>query len=93
MIDIRTFWWNLRNAARALFWHGERDPKAIRPILDELREFCHADSVPLAVDRNGATDLYQTGIIAGRLETWRRIQMILNLTDDQLNAMEKPSNE
>ena len=75
MIRGRVFYWRLRDSARRLL-HRDK-PHVTRPILAELREFCHADTVPLRIDSTGRTDMYQTGIVAGRQEVLKKLQAIL----------------
>jgi hypothetical protein len=86
-------WWNLREAYRAVFRRNDRAPRWTRPVLADLKDFCAPDSVPLRVGKDGHTDMYQTGIVAGRLEVWHRVQQVLNLSDDDLNRMKEIENE
>jgi hypothetical protein len=88
----RTFWWNLREQARRLF-AGERNPQQLPDLVAEMREFCGADTVPLRVDNTGRTDHFQTGIMVGRLEVWKKLEQILSLTDVQIAALPQEGDE
>lgn len=52
-------------------------------VLSDLRKFCRAGEPALQVG-NGQTDVYATGMIAGRQEVFWRIAHHLHLDDAQL---------
>lgn len=53
-------------------------------VLGDLRRFCKVGEPPLHVGGNGQTDMYATGMIAGRQEVFWRIASHLHLDDAQL---------
>jgi len=53
-------------------------------VLDDLREYCNAGTLPIATDKHGATDMYQTGKLHGKQEVLLYLQQILDLTDEKL---------
>lgn len=79
--------WNLRESARAVFQRRKATPKQARPILDELREFCRADTSCIIFGRDGRVDTHATAVAEGRREVWLKITQILSLTDEQINAL------
>lgn len=85
-------WWRIRDAYRELFHRNTRELGKIYPALTDLREFCAPDTVPLRVGKDGHTDLYQTGIVAGRQEVWHRVCQTLALTDEQLERLKEIEN-
>ena len=52
-------------------------------VLADLRRFCKAGEPALQLG-NGSTDIYATGMIAGRQEVFWRIASHLHLDDAQL---------
>lgn len=52
-------------------------------VLADLRRFCKVGEPPL-VTGNGQTDVYATGMVAGRQEVFWRIASHLHLDDAQL---------
>lgn len=86
-------WLNLRRVYRAVFERGVREPKAVKTMLDDLREFCRADQTCVVVGANGQVDTHATVLAEGRREVWLRIQSILNLSDDALNRIKELENE
>jgi hypothetical protein len=64
-----------------------------REVLADLKRFCHAIE-PSIVVGNGQTDVYATGMRAGRQEVFWRIAGHLNLDDAQLlNLKETVDND
>ncbi|MFY8121322.1 MAG: hypothetical protein ACOVK7_08035 [Burkholderiaceae bacterium] len=82
--DLFTRFWNLRESARAVFQRHKATPKQARPILDELREFCRADTSCIVVGKDGHIDTYATAVAEGRREVFLRLMAILNLTDEDI---------
>jgi hypothetical protein len=93
MEDLFTKIWALRHSARAVFLKGKTDPVQSRPILDELREFCRADTSCVIVAKDGHIDTHATAVAEGRREVWLKIQQILNLTDEQIQALKGNDDE
>jgi hypothetical protein len=62
-----------------------------RAVLKHLGLFCHADSVPIAINPlSGAIDPYASAIAAGRLEVWFEIKRMLGRDDvTEFNLLEK----
>lgn len=82
-------WWNKRELYRRIFRDGRRDPKLVRDLLDDLREFCRADQSCVIVAKNGCIDTHATLLAEGRREVFLHIQETLNLTDEALNRMKE----
>lgn len=76
--------WNRRAAYRALFKNNKATVRQRQTILDDLREYCNAGTLPIATDKHGATDMYQTGKLHGKQEVLLYLQQILELTDEKL---------
>lgn len=55
-----------------------------KAVLADLRKFCRAMEPPIIIGSNGQTDIYATGMAAGRQEVFWRIAGHLNLDDAQL---------
>jgi hypothetical protein len=53
-------------------------------VLSDLRRFCRAGEPAIVVGSNGQTDVYATGMVAGRQEVFWRIASHLHLDDAQL---------
>ena len=53
-------------------------------VLADLRRFCRAGEPALVIGRDGQSDLYATGMVAGRQEVFWRIATHLHLDDAQL---------
>lgn len=53
-------------------------------VLADLRRFCKVGQPPLQVGGNGQTDVYATGMQAGRQEVFWRIASHLHLDDAAL---------
>lgn len=84
------YWWKLRDAVRAMFGKdGKATVAQKQTVMDDLKQFCGADRVPLVLDNNGVTDMYQTGKQAGKLEVLFYLQQTMGLSDEQLLAMKK----
>jgi hypothetical protein len=86
-------WLNKRRIFRWVFLRENRDPRVVKSMLDDLREFCRADSSCSTFDRNGTYDTHASAILEGRREVWLRITSILNLSDEALNRMKELENE
>lgn len=86
-------WVNLRRVYRAIFEKHVREPKVVKAMLDDLREFCRADTTCVVFGKDGQYDTHATAVAQGRREVWLRIQSILNLSDEALNRMKEIENE
>lgn len=53
-------------------------------VLSDLRRFCRAGEPPIVLGRDGQTDVYATGMAAGRQEVFWRIAHHLHLDDAKL---------
>lgn len=53
-------------------------------VLADLRRFCKAGEPPLVLGGNGQTDIYATGMAAGKQEVYWRIAHHLHLDDAKL---------
>ena len=74
-----------RSHYRALFQPGRsRDA-----VLADLARFCRADKIPMVVAKDGHTDIYATGVEAGRQEVLKRILAHLDVDDSQLLRMKE----
>lgn len=62
-------------------------------VLADLRRFCKACEPSLVVGRDGQTDVYATGMAAGRQEVFWRIAAHLNLDDSQLLKLKETADE
>lgn len=56
-------------------------------VLADLRDFCKYGKPPLQLDGNNSTDMYATGMIAGRQEVFYRIISNLHLEDEQIMSI------
>jgi hypothetical protein len=84
--------WNLRNAYRAVFRTESTLPAHTKPVLDDLREFCRADTSCVVVAKDGRIDTHATAVAEGRREVWLRIIQTLNLSDETLMKMKENEN-
>ena len=77
-----------------MFWSGERgkDDANVATLLNELRDFCRADSSCVVVAKDGHIDTHATAVAEGRREVWLKIVTILNLSDEQLNRIKEQEN-
>lgn len=62
-------------------------------VLADLRRFCKAGEPPLIVGQDGHTDVYATGMAAGRQEVFYRIVSHLHLDDAKLLALKEQLDE
>lgn len=53
-------------------------------VLADLRRFCRAGEPAIVLGKDGQTDVYATGMVAGRQEVFWRIAHHLHLDDAQL---------
>lgn len=86
-------WLNLRRVYRAILQNGSREPRAVKTMLDDLREFCRADQSCVVVAKDGRIDTHATLLAEGRREVFLRIEQILNLSDQALNKMKELEND
>lgn len=85
--------WNLRNAYRAVFRAESTDIRHTKPVLEDLREFCRADTSCVVVAKDGRIDTHATAVAEGRREVFLRIMQTLNLTDEVLQKMKESEHE
>lgn len=85
--------WNLRESFRKAFQRDEQPkPAAFVPILDDLREFCRADSTCIVIGKDGRVDTHATAVAEGRHEVYLRIMQTLNLSDETLQKLKEQEN-
>ncbi len=53
-------------------------------VLADLRRFSRYGEPPLVLDNNNATDMYATGMMAGRQDMFSRIINHLHLNEEQV---------
>lgn len=82
-------YWTLRERFRDVFWRGVRKPDAVKTVLDDLREFCRADTSCIVVAKDGRIDTHATAVAEGRREVFLRILQQLNLSDEVLNKLKE----
>jgi hypothetical protein len=70
-----------RSHYRAVFKQGNASADH---VLADLRRFCDAGKPPLVMGGNGQTDIYATGMAAGKQEVYWRIAHFLHLDDAKL---------
>lgn len=80
-------YWNLREKFRRLFWKNDRRDENVRAVLDDLREFCRADTSCVVVAKDGHIDTHATAVAEGRREVYLRIVQTLNLSDEVLQRL------
>ncbi len=56
-------------------------------VLADLKRFSRYGQPPISTDDKGATDMYKTGLIAGRQEVFSRILHHLHISDEKLINM------
>jgi hypothetical protein len=71
----------LRSHYRAVFKGGSLSSDV---VLADLRRFCKAGQPPIVLGGNGQTDIYATGMAAGKQEVYWRIAHFLHLDDAKL---------
>jgi hypothetical protein len=74
---------------RRSFYRAAFATPAGRAVLADLARFCHDGKPPLVLDQQGRTDLYMTGMEAGRQVVLRRIVEHLHIDDAQLLRMKE----
>lgn len=62
-------------------------------VLADLRRFCRAGEPAIIVGRDGQTDVYATGMVAGRQEVFWRIAHHLHLDDAQLLKLKENTDD
>jgi hypothetical protein len=82
-------WWSLRDAMRAVLRREKATPQQRKTLMADLEDYCGASSVPMVADKNGATDMYQTGKLHGRQEVLLYLRQILDLDDQTLQNMKE----
>jgi hypothetical protein len=85
--------WNLRAAYRAVFRLGSRKPAPVTALLDDLRDFCRADTSCIVIGKDGRVDTHATAVAEGRREVYLRIMQTMNLSDDLLMEMKENEND
>lgn len=79
--------WNLRESFRAVFRQQDTRPKHVVAMLDDLRDFCRADSSCIVIGKDGRVDTHATAVAEGRREVYLRIMQTLDLSDATLLKM------
>lgn len=69
------------------------DNRSAQIVLADLKKFCKAGQPPLVVASNGQTDVYATGMAAGRQEVFWRIAHHLHLDDADLMKLKEHIDE
>lgn len=86
-------YFNLRKSFRNIFWKGEKRDDDVKALIDNLREFCRADTSCVVFGPDGRVDTHATAIAEGRREVYLRIVQTLNLSDTDLNKIRERDNE
>lgn len=86
-------YWNLRTAFRAVFWKESREEKHVALLLDELKDFCRAETSCIVVAKDGHIDTHATAVAEGRREVYLKIMQILNLSDETLAKLKDKEND
>lgn len=86
-------YWNLRTAFRAVFWKESREQKHVSRLLDELKDFCRAETSCIVVAKDGHIDTHATAVAEGRREVYLKIMQILNLSDETLAKLKDKEND
>lgn len=86
-------YFNLRERFRNVFWKKSKEPDDLGSLLDNLREFCRADTSCVVFGPDGRVDTHATAIAEGRREVYLRIVQTLNLSDSDLNKIRERENE
>jgi len=85
--------WNLRRVYRAVFEQHSTKPEHTKPLIDDLREFCRADTSCVVVAKDGHIDTHATAVAEGRREVFLRIMQTLRLSDEVLHKMKESEDE
>jgi polysaccharide deacetylase 2 family uncharacterized protein YibQ len=93
MDDLYTKFYNLRRIFRLIFWNNSKRPEDVKGLLDDLRDFCRADSSCIVVGKDGHIDTHATAVAEGRREVYLRIVQTLNLSDETLTKMKDARND
>lgn len=85
----------LRNAYRRAFLGPTGEPnQALRIVLLDLERFCRVRTSTVVVSPiSRQIDTHATMVAEGRREVFNRLTYYLNLTDDQLNALQDTNDE
>lgn len=75
---------NYRTAKRASYYRAVFKSVSGEAVLADLKRFCRPIDPCIVVGSNGQTDIYATGLLAGKQEVFWRIAGHLNLDDAQL---------
>jgi hypothetical protein len=86
-------YWDLREVYQAIFHRESRQPAQVKSLLDDLREFCRADTSCVVIGKDGHIDTNATMIAEGRRECFLRIQQILSMTDETLLKLKENEDE
>lgn len=92
-MDLHIKFWRLRERYRAVFQRGSRADEDLGPVLNDLREFCRADTSCVVVGKDGHIDTHATAVAEGRREVWLRIVQTLRLTDMDLERLKGVNDE
>jgi len=85
--------WNLREHYRALFRLGNTREDHVRAVVNDLRDFCRADSSCVVIGKDGRVDTHATAVAEGRREVFLRITQTLNLSDADLQRLKEQEND
>lgn len=85
--------WNLREHYRALFRAGSTREDHVRAVINDLRDFCRADSSCVVIGKDGRVDTHATAVAEGRREVFLRITQTLNLSDADLQRLKEQEND
>lgn len=77
-------WWQRVVKRRSHYRHVFLQSTSGEYVLADLRKFCKAGEPPLVLGANGQTDIYATGMAAGKQEVYWRIANHLHLDDAKL---------
>jgi len=62
-------------------------------VLADLKRFCHWGKVPMVLGADRHTDIYATGVEAGRQEVFQRIVGHVHIDDAQLLKLKEENND
>lgn len=84
---------NLRESFRAVLWKNDTRPRHTAALLDDLREFCRAETSCIVIGKDGRVDTHATAVAEGRREVYLRIMQTLNLSDEVLLKMREQEHD
>ena len=72
-----------------MFRLERRAARLVKTVLDDLKEFCRAESSCIVVGKDGHIDTHATMVAEGRREVYLRLLATLNLSDSALQQMKE----